>query len=401
MRLCFNVTFIHLGKWHLGQRPEHLPTKRGFDHYLGIPYSNDMGLSRWRKHWSGPPCTPLPLLRNETIIEQPTDLSTLTPRYTAEAVDFISRHADGDRPFFLYMAYNHVHTPIFCSKEWCNTSQRGIYGDGVSEMDASIGSIMDIVRARGLSGSTLVIFTSDNGPWLTQEIHSGSAGLLREGKGSTWEGGIREPAIAWWPGHVPAGKVTTEVANTMDIFPTVLRLVGIPLPPNRVFDGKDISNILFGNCPTDDSAEAVRDGPVCSPHEFMFHYRGTPNPEKPDKEPGLWAVRWTESRFKQWKVHFVTKSGFKHDQPVFHNPPLLFNLVSDPGEHYPLNITSPELHYILPKVMAAVAQHQATLSPVKNQDIGLDCPKYCLCCDWNSQKKYPQYPPCTCNPNNW
>eukprot|EP01090_Pellita_catalonica_P015334 TRINITY_DN4142_c0_g1_i1.p1 TRINITY_DN4142_c0_g1~~TRINITY_DN4142_c0_g1_i1.p1 ORF type:complete len:272 (+),score=36.51 TRINITY_DN4142_c0_g1_i1:772-1587(+) len=252
-------------------------------------------------------------------------------------------------------------------------------------MDASIGQIMDKVRTEN-DGNTLVFFASDNGPWLVRFEDGGTSGLLRGGKGSTWEGGIREPGIVWWPGKIPGGVVSDVAVSTMDIFVTVLALAEIPLPTDRIFDGRDMSKVLF-------------DGAQETPHEFMFHYRGTP--EGPDK-PGLWAVRWTESRMKQWKVHFVTKCGYCSDKAVFHDPPLVFNLVKDPGEHFSINVTeNKKFMYVVEAVQAAVKVHKADLKPVANQDRDHNCREYCQCCDWDSQKKYPQYPPCTCNPQNW
>ena len=178
-----------IGKWHLGHHPEYLPTRHGFDTYFGIPYSNDM--------------RPCPLMRNEEVLEEPAEQATLTARYTEEAIGFIKAHRD--EPFFLYFPHTFPHVPLFASDRFKGTSKRGLYGDVVEELDWSVGQVLKALEECDLGDRTLVVFTSDNGPWLTQSERGGSAGLLREGKGSTWEGGMREPAIAWWPGRGGSG----------------------------------------------------------------------------------------------------------------------------------------------------------------------------------------------------
>ena len=206
-----------IGKWHLGHRSQFLPTRQGFDRYYGIPYSNDM--------------RPTVLMRDEQTIEDPVDQTTLTARYTAEANSFIRQHRDG--PFFLYLAHNFPHVPLFASDKFQGKSRRGLYGDVVEELDWSVGQVLDTLRETKLDDNTLVFFTSDNGPWLIKNANGGSAGLLREGKGSTWEGGMREPAIAWWPGKIPAGRVTTELASSLDLLATIAKLTEAELPSDR------------------------------------------------------------------------------------------------------------------------------------------------------------------------
>lgn len=204
-----------IGKWHLGQESPYLPTDQGFDSYFGIPYSNDM-------NHSGMP--PIPLMQGEKIIEQPADQRTLTKRYTEHSLSFIQKNKD--RPFFLYLAHTFPHIPLYASDEFRGASSRGLYGDVVEEIDWSTGQILNELKKQGLAKNTLVFFTSDNGPWLTEKQEGGSAGLLRNGKGTTWEGGMREPAIAWWPGTIQPGQVSQSLATTMDLFTTSLELAG-------------------------------------------------------------------------------------------------------------------------------------------------------------------------------
>ena len=230
-----------VGKWHLGDQPEFLPTRQGFDHYLGIPYSNDM-----LKKSADTKIPVVPLLRDEKIVElMDGDAQTrLVEIYTKEAVDFIGRNKD--KPFYLYFAHNAVHTPIHPGAAFAGKSQNGRFGDWVEEVDWSVGQVLDALRSQGLDKDTLVVFTSDNGPWLIKGTDGGSAGPLRGGKGSTWEGGMREPTIAWWPGHVPAGSVNDAVAGTIDLLPTFVALAGGTVPASPVIDGRDITPILLG-----------------------------------------------------------------------------------------------------------------------------------------------------------
>ena len=230
-----------IGKWHLGDQPEFLPTRQGFDHYFGIPYSNDM-----LKKSATTQVPVVPLLRDEKIVElmDGEGQSRLVEMYTKEAVDFIGRHKD--KPFYLYLAHNAVHTPIHPGLAFAGRSQNGRYGDWVEEVDWSVGQVLEALRKQGLAQDTLVVFTSDNGPWLVKGSDGGSAGPLRGGKGSTWEGGMREPTLAWWPGHVPADSVNDAVAGTIDLLPTFVALAGGVVPTSPVIDGRDITPILLG-----------------------------------------------------------------------------------------------------------------------------------------------------------
>ena len=253
-----------------------------------------------------------PLYRNEELIERPADQTTLTRRYTEEAAKFIRDHKDG--PFFLYLAHTFPHVPLFASGKFSGQSRRGLYGDVVEEIDWSVGQVLDLLRREGLDKNTLVFFTSDNGPWLSQGEAGGSAGLLRDGKGSTWEGGMREPGIAWWPGRVPAGVVTHELACTMDLFTTCLKLAGAAVPQDRPIDGLDLAPLLFGSGP--------------SPREVFFYYRGTQ----------LYAARKGP-----FKAHFITQSGYGPDKPVKHDPPLLYHLGHDPSERIDVSGAHPDV----------------------------------------------------------
>ncbi len=293
-----------IGKWHLGDAPEMLPTRQGFDTYFGLPFSHDM----WRYHpkmplrpnedalmratreraaYTGfagqgsyyPPNggfpNDLPLMRDETVIEKNPDLHQLTTRYTEEALKFIA--AKRDHPFFLYLAHSLPHVPLFVSEKYAGKSGRGLYGDVLMEVDWSVGQILAQVRRLGLEERTLVVFTSDNGPWLGYGIDGGSAGPLRDGKGTTWEGGVRVPAIFRWPGQLAPGRRTDAIAANFDLLPTFARLAGTSAPTDRNLDGRDLWPVLAG--------ESAR-----SPHPF-FHYLGG-SPEKQVNYRGIRDERW-------------------------------------------------------------------------------------------------------------
>jgi arylsulfatase A-like enzyme len=236
---CYATQMV--GKWHLGDQPEFLPTRQGFDHYLGIPYSNDM-----LKKSAETKVPVVPVLRDEKIVElmDGEGQRRMVELYTKEAVDFIGRHKD--QPFYLYFAHNAVHTPIWPGAAFAGKSQNGRFGDWVEEVDWSVGQVLEALRTQGLDKDTIVVFTSDNGPWLTKGTDGGSAGPLRGGKGSTWEGGVRVPTLAWWPGRIPAGSVNDAVAATIDLLPTFVSLAGGTVPATPVIDGRDITPILLG-----------------------------------------------------------------------------------------------------------------------------------------------------------
>ena len=230
-----------VGKWHLGDQPEFLPTNQGFDHYFGIPYSNDM--QRTAKETGA---KVVPLLRDDKVAELLTDeaQSRIVERYTEEALGFI--RTNKEKPFFLYFPHTAVHTPIWPGEAFRGKSQNGRFGDWVEEVDWSVGRVLDTLRELKLDENTLVLFTSDNGPWLIKGADGGSALPLRGGKGSTWEGGVRVPTVAWWPGKIAPGSVCDTVAGTIDMLPTCVALAGGKVPAEPVIDGRDISALLLG-----------------------------------------------------------------------------------------------------------------------------------------------------------
>jgi arylsulfatase A len=327
-----------IGKWHLGHRPEFLPTSQGFDSYFGIPYSNDMDrvadaeLGRdifWQpstKYWN------VPLMRDDQIIERPADQRTITKRYTEEAVKFI--RASKDRPFFLYLAHNMPHVPLFASKDFDGKSPRGLYGDVLAEIDWSVGHVLDALKGEGIDDNTLVIFTSDNGPWLIFGLHGGSAGLLREGKGSTWEGGVRVPCIMRWPGQIPAGSTTADIASTLDLLPAAAKLAGAKAAQDRVIDGHDLTPLLMHK--------------ARSPRHSMFFYRGT---------------RLYAARSGAFKAHFVTQPGYA-GKAEEHDPPLLYHLEQDPSEKHDVAQANAS---VIAAIRREAEAHQATIKPVVNQ----------------------------------
>lgn len=311
-----------VGKWHLGHLPQYLPTSHGFDSYFGIPYSNDMdkvqNLSRDGQKAAGYEAYNVPLMRDTEIVERPANQNTLTKRYTEEAIKIIK--ANKDKPFFLYLAHNLPHIPLFTSDEFRGTSPRGLYGDVVEEIDHGIGLIFDTLREEGLAENTLVLFTSDNGPWLVFDTHGGSAGLLRGGKGGTFEGGMREPTIFWWPGKIKP-RVVHDMGSTLDVFPTFCALAGAKVPDDRVMDGYDLAEPLF------------RVGP--SPRDEMFYYR----------EAELYAVRKGP-----WKAHYLSKPEYTGNELTKHDPPLLYNVLEDPSEKYDVAEKHPEVLEMIAKV---------------------------------------------------
>jgi arylsulfatase A-like enzyme len=230
------------GKWHLGHHPEFLPTRNGFDEYYGIPYSNDM----WPYHPENPDAwADLPTFEGEEVVGLNTDQSRFTTDFTEKGVDFIARAAQADEPFFLYLAHPMPHVPLAVSAERAGASGAGLFGDVIHEIDWSVGRIMEALDAAGVADETLVMFISDNGPWLSYGNHAGSALPLREGKGTAWDGGVRVPFVARWPGQIEAGREVSTPAMTIDIFPAMAELIGAPLPA-RAIDGKSIWPLLSG-----------------------------------------------------------------------------------------------------------------------------------------------------------
>jgi len=232
------------GKWHLGHHPQFLPTRHGFDEYFGLPYSNDM----WPHHPEAKKGTypNLPLIEGDKVIDPditPEKQPNLTTWYAERAVKFIERNKD--RPFFFYLAHNMPHVPLFVSAKFKGKSGAGLYGDVIQEIDWSVGEVLAALKQHGLDDHTLVVFTSDNGPWLSYGTHAGSAGPLREGKGTAWEGGTRVPCVMRWPGKLPANTSSGDMLMTIDLLPAFAKLIGAELPPHKI-DGLDVWPLLAG-----------------------------------------------------------------------------------------------------------------------------------------------------------
>jgi arylsulfatase len=243
------------GKWHLGDHKDYLPGSQGFDEYFGLPYSNDM----WPKHPENPTAWPrLPLIQGDSVVQYlDDDQNMLTTWYTEKAVDFID--GNKDKPFFLYVAHNMPHVPLFVSDKFRGTSERGLYGDVIAEIDWSVQQIDEALKRNGLEKNTLIIYISDNGPWLSYGTHSGTALPLREGKGTTWEGGIRVPCIMKWPAVIPSGVEQGKAAMTIDVLPTIAEILQID-PPELKIDGKSILPII------------KNDPGATNPHEAYYFY---------------------------------------------------------------------------------------------------------------------------------
>lgn len=319
---------MHIGKWHLGDAPEFLPTRQGFDKFFGFPYSHDM----WPYHcntalegledtvlmrqilerkaevgytvggsWSFPP---LPLMDNEEVIELNPDQEQMTTRYTEKALEFIADNSE--EPFFLYLAHTMPHTHLFVSEKYKGKSDRGLYGDAVMEVDWSTGQILKKLKDLGIDTHTLVVFTSDNGPTPKYGSDGGSAGPLRGAKGSMYEGGMRVPAIFRWPGTIPSGTRSNAMASTIDFLPTFAQVAGTEISDDRVIDGENLLPLL-------------KDEKENRPHEFIHYFAGS----KPQNPPNYRAVR-----NDKWKL-FVKRTTSGEFEPLE-----LYNLGTDPSEKY-------------------------------------------------------------------
>nr|XP_006822165.1 PREDICTED: arylsulfatase A-like [Saccoglossus kowalevskii] len=330
-----------IGKWHLGvgQNQKYLPTNYGFDSYVGVPYSHDM-CPCLKCFYPSDPCfdqcrmydASCPLFHNNTIVQQPVDLTTLTEVYSTEAKNFISGNAKSGTPFFLYLPFQHTHHPQFAGKYFRNSTLRGTFGDSLAELDWAVGQIIQELRLQKVEDNTFVFFTSDNGPSLTREVRGGNAGLLKCGKGTTYEGGQRVPGIAYWPGMIKPGR-SMELASTLDLLPTIVKLTNGTLPRVAI-DGVDIGSVLFKS--------------EKSPRKTFFYYFSEAFPQY-----GVYAVR-----YKQYKAHYYTQgSGLSGEENpdldcrptakrTLHNPPLLYDLHHDPSEIYNLN-SDPQYSTIL------------------------------------------------------
>ena len=335
-----------IGKWHLGDHPQFMPLRHGFDRFFGLPYSNDMwpfnprmpigenpdprhqairkralmtgfaNQGRPFKPGEGFP-QPLPLYSGTKVIEYNPDQTRLTTRYTELALEFIETNNKG--PFYLYLAHAMPHVPLFVSEKFKGKSDRGLYGDVMEEIDWGVGQIVKKLKELNIENNTLVVYTSDNGPWLKYGIDGGSAGPLRGGKGSAWEGGMRVPAIMKWPGKIPAGIESSEIAATMDLLPTFARLAGAKLPTDRILDGRDIGSLMFGRSEAD------------KPHDVFYFFGGRRGSLGP---PILRAIRE-----EKWKLHFARRQGAAGPMRAIE----LYDLEDDIGESFNLLSQHPKV----------------------------------------------------------
>jgi len=440
-----------VGKWHLGTgiHGEHLPTAHGFDYYYGMPVSNvqtcggkkifkedtliAFSIGRTWNIWTAMiviilvarifgvtgnkltfcafiligvmiffftyyylgHCTlcarmACVLYEDDQVIEQPVVLQNLTLRFTHEAIRILEESSRDQQPFFLFVSYVKVHTALFTSNLFTNVSKAGAFGDNVEELDWSVGKIMDALEQNGLLENTLVIFTSDNGPYLERYHEGGNSGYinnpqgipqyLKGGKGQNWEGGIRVPTIAYWKNKIPPKKVWHPV-SLMDIYPTFLSLAGHAPVTDRIVDGENIASLLFAN--SDDEVKA--------PHEFLFHWCGAV----------MHAVR-----YGKWKLHWITPiwdEGTQHCDSVVicqcvgrrmrhHNPPLLYDIEIDPAENSPIDPSDEVYQRILPIITRARDEHMKSVVPYPNQLETLPRPWLMPCCDPTNN--------CQCTENN-
>ena len=347
-----------IGKWHLGDQTVFLPTRHGFDHYFGLPYSNDMGPADEHallRALNAPPAggsvrfdppgdlgitrgnrPPLPLVRDERVIERiwAQDQDQITARYAQEAVRFIRAHQG--EPFFLYLAHTAVHVPLHPGPAFRGRAKNGPFSDWVEEVDWSVGQVIDTLRELRLDQRTLVLFTSDNGPWLTMGTNAGVAGPLRGGKGSTWEGGVREPTIAWWPGKIAAGSSNDAVMANFDFLPTLAKLAGATVPKDRKIDGADVWPLLSGQS----GAPA---------HEAFFYFNGN---------------RLEAVRSGPWKLAIRAQDGNSTDAQKAASQALrLYNLDQDIGESANVAGQHPDVVQRLEKLVAAMEADLGGLKP--------------------------------------
>ena len=327
------------GKWHLGDAPEFLPTRHGFDEWFGLPYSNDM----WPNHPTDRSYPPLPLYVNETVVQLMPDQSLLTKQCTERAVRFIERNQD--RPFFLYVPHPMPHVPLFASKEFEDRTGQGLYADIIAEIDWSVGEILAALEQHGLDDDTLVVFTSDNGPWQVFGNHAGQTGGLRESKGTSFEGGVRVPFIARWPKQIPAGRVQREFAGTIDLLPTFAAFAGADLPRDRKIDGADIASLL-----------RARRGATQPREAQIIHYGRH-----------LDAVRSGE-----WKLHLahdyrtIASTGNDGAMGRYGSARIgssLFNLRTDPGETRDVSAQHPDVVERLRKIAEAARDDLGDTQP--------------------------------------
>ena len=323
-----------VGKWHLGNRQPYLPLQQGFDEFLGLPYSNDM----WPVYYDGTPWTdtgsyrstypPLPLFDGNTVIKTLNtldDQSQLTTLYTERAVKFIKENKS--KPFFLYLAHSMVHVPIAASAKFKGKSGAGLFGDVMEEVDWSVGQVMKALNQNGLSKNTLVIFTSDNGPWLTFGNHAGNTGGLREGKGTAWDGGLKVPGIMSWPGKIAPGTICNRLVTTMDILPTIAGICNASLPAKKI-DGVDIIDLLKGK-------------PSANPRDEFAYYYDRNNLKAIRK--GNWKLVFPAIGQTYANPGAIGYNGFPGKYSNDSVQLALYNLSSDPGEDRDVKSQHPEV----------------------------------------------------------
>lgn len=330
-----------VGKWHLGIQPENWPQNYGFDEFFGTPYTHgpDQGNQ-----------TALPdmqLLDNGKILGrlyQDIDIREIHQTYGEKCIEFIDQHYNDPNPFLLVFTPDNTHLPLWPSKKWEGHSNRGAYGDCMEESDDLVGQIIERLKYHHIDNNTMVFFSSDNGPDMRDDLcfgestitcditQGGSAGSLKGGKATTWEGGIREPGIFWWPNHIKSGVVTQEYGVLTDLFATACDLAGIELPKDRAVDGKSLLNVLIDN--------------EKGPHEFLYHWRGNK----------LMAV--THGAFK---CHFFSQGDHDWVDPYLkeYDPPIMYNIWKDPGERWPLDVNDPNYKKELPIIQKAYKDHLA------------------------------------------
>lgn len=328
----------HVGKWHLGHLPQYLPTRQGFDSYFGIPYSNDMDFMRGSPNYhreahkdpnflTKSKYYNVPILENETEIERPADQMTYTRRCTERSIDFIK--ANKDKPFFLYLAHNQPHIPLFASEDFLGGSKNGLYGDVIQEVDWSVGQIIKTIKELDLQNNTIVMFSSDNGPWLAFRTHGGSAGPLRAGKGTTFEGGQRVPTIFWGPGHIKP-EIVHDMGSTLDVIQTFAAMAGTKAPTDRIMDGYDLSAVFKG------TGKSPR-------NEFFYWTRGV-----------LHAAR-----LGPWKLHVQQREPVNYGKVVEMEAPELYHVETDISEKYDRATEMPD---VVAQLQTLMKKHQASMA---------------------------------------
>jgi arylsulfatase len=364
-----------VGKWGLGSLPPFTPVHYGFDHYLGLLYSNDM----WPYTSQGEPVTdtasklyrepPLALYNGDKVekyVKTTADQGQLTQEYTRYACNFIRKNKN--HPFFLYLAHSMVHIPIACSPAFRGRSQAGLFGDVMEEVDWSIGEVRKTLRQEGIADNTLIVFTSDNGPWLNYGNYAGNTGGLREGKGTSFEGGIREPAVISWPGHIPAGTVCNRMASAIDLLPTFAHICGLPLPDRKI-DGVNILPLLLGK-------------PGANPRtEFVYYYhQGSLEAIR----KGPWKLVFPH-RSKSYKVYPPGNDGKSGRIAEVKVPLALYNLSVDPGETMDVQSQHPDVVRKLDS-LADIYRHDLGDNLTHTKGTGTRPAAVCVPCETNFRK---------------